>query len=76
MSKINKTILNDVAYSLYTNYVVNTNKKSFESGRGYQVMYLSENEFFNIPNQFLNKYTKEANILLRKEKINKIKEKI
>jgi hypothetical protein len=70
---IESTKLNDIAYKLYLNHNEKFNNELYNRGKDYRSSYMTYGDFLN---NWYSDYSKQAKIILRRDKIENIKQKI
>lgn len=64
--------LNEISFQLYLNYITSTNKRLEETGREYRASYATFSDFLKYKHPKKTEFYSDANIIMRKNKIEKI----
>jgi len=75
---VKSDLLTDIAFSILVNQIDKRNKELYKRGSDVRAAYTTLSDFIKfLPiNEIFQKYIEEAKIIIRKDKINKIKNKI
>lgn len=69
---IESTKLNDISYALYINYIKNINIELYNRNKKHRASYMTYDDFLNRYHEHNKKFIKQAKIIIRKDKIDKL----